>query len=402
MDVSNRWVVLGLLFLVGLSAPMHFQAVAALAPFLIAEAGLTYTDVGVFTGLFMLPGIFLAAPTGPLAARFGDRMMLAAGSALMAASTVAFALTDNYAVMFACRIVGGAGAVAVSVLLPKVVTDWFVGKEIATAMAIIASSVGFGIGLALAGLPWLASLTSWQTAMHINAALAAVAIPILLALDREAPGQTSTGNIVQNRTPDNEQTSSQRLWRISNRETVLASLAGVGRGLFSAGYAVFMSFLPPLLIARGYAPVDAGLMTSLAAVVSLVSVPLGGYLSDRTGKPDYFIVGGSLSTALVCLIIPYAAPLALWVFLFGALRGGCTGGLMSLPSQVLRPESRGSGFAVVSAVYFVCLTAFPPIAGYLLDATGSTAAPMIFAALLWFSITLLLIAFRILQHRWRV
>lgn len=392
MDLSNRWVVLGLLFLVGLSAPMHFQAVAALAPFLIAEADLTYTDVGLFTGLFMLPGIFLAAPTGPIAARFGDHFTLAAGTALMALSTVAFALTDDYAVMFACRIVGGAGAVAVSVLLPKVVTDWFVGKEIATAMAIIASSVGFGIGLAIAGLPWLASLTSWQTAMHVNAALAALAIPLVMSISRAAPAQPGS--------PEAKSTSTPRLWRLSRSEAVLASLAGLGRGLFSAGYAVFMSFLPPLLMARGMNPVEAGLMTSLTAIVSLVSVPLGGYLSDRTGKPDYFIIGGSLSTTLVCLMIPYAAPLALWVFLFGALRGGCTGGLMSLPSQVLRPESRTTGFAVVSAVHFVCLTAFPVIAGYLLDATGSTAAPMIFAGFLWFSITLLLIAFRILQRRW--
>ncbi len=393
MDVSNRWVVLGLLFLVGLSAPMHFQAIAALAPFLIAEAGLTYTDVGVFTGIFMLPGIFLAAPTGPIAARFGDRLTLILGTALMALSTVAFALTDSYVAMFACRLLGGAGAVAVSVLLPKVVTDWFVGKEIATAMAIIASSVGFGIGLAMAALPWLASMTSWQTAMHINAAIAALAIPILFLIYRNTEPTGAGARDVQS-------PSNQPLWSISRKEIVLASLAGIGRGLFSAGYAVFMSFLPPLLIARGMAPVEAGLMTSLAAVVSLISVPLGGYLSDRTGKPDYFIIGGSLSTTLVCLLIPYAAPLALWVFLFGALRGGCTGGLMSLPSQVLRPESRNSGFAVVSAVYFVCLAAFPPIAGYLLDTTGSTAAPMLFAALLWFAITMLVIAFRILQRRW--
>ena len=41
IDLTNRWVVLGLLFLVGITAPLQFQSVAALAPFLIAHAGLT-------------------------------------------------------------------------------------------------------------------------------------------------------------------------------------------------------------------------------------------------------------------------------------------------------------------------------------------------------------------------
>jgi cyanate permease len=387
IDLSNRWVVLALLFVIGLTAPIQFQSVAALAPYLIGEAGLTYTDVGVLTGLFMLPGIFLAAPSGPLAARIGDRLTLILGAAVMALAAVVFATTESYWIMYASRIVGGAGAVAVTVLLPKLVTDWFAGREIATAMAIIAASVGVGIGATMAGLPWIASLSSWRVAMHATGLICAVAIAILAAVYRDPPRSPSTG-------------TGPLLWRIDGRELVLSSLAGLGRGLFSAGYALFMSFLPPLLIARGMPPVEAGLLTSITAIASLVSVPLGGYLSDRTGKHDYFIVGGSLSTTAVCLLIPYAAPVLLWVVLFGTLRGGCTGGLMSLPSQVLRPQSRNTGFAVVSAVYFICMAAFPAIAGYLLDATGDPAAPLLFSALLWLMITVLLVVFRVLQRRW--
>ncbi len=388
IDLTNRWVVLGVLFLVGLTAPIQLQAVAALAPFMIARTGLTYTDVGVLTGIFMLPGVVLAAPCGLLAARFGERTMLALGLLLMAGSGIAFALTESYAVMVACRLLGGAGAVALTVLLPKVVTDWFIGKEIATALSIIAASVGLGIGLAMALLPALAAATSWQAAMVANSAFALLAVALLLVAWRD---QAETPALAA---------GSVAMWRIDRPELVLSALAGVGRGLFSAGYAVFMSFLPALLIAQGMAPVEAGLLTSLAAVTSLISVPLGGYLSDRTGKPNYFIVGGSVTTALVCILIPFTAPIILWVLLFGALRGGCTGGIMALPSRVLRPDSRNTGFAVVSGMYFACMAAFPAIAGYLLDATGRADAPMLFAALLWLMISGLLALFLALQRRW--
>lgn len=181
---------------------------------------------------------------------------------------------------------------------------------------------------------------------------------------------------------------------------VLSSIAGLGRDLFSAAYVDFMSFLPPLLLAQDMDAVQAGFLTSIAAWVSLASVPLGGYLSDRTGKPNYFIVGGSLGTALACVMVPFVAPALLWVLLFGFLRGGCTGGVMALPSQVLRPESRSTGFAIVSATFFVCMAAVPPIAGYALDATRSAAAPLLFAGLLWFLITVMLAAFKLLQYRW--
>lgn len=387
--LANRWMALGFLFTIGLSAPVLFQSVAALAPRLIAQEGLTYSDIGVLTGVYMLPGVFLAAPSGSLAAWIGDRLTLVLGIALMAISAVMFALAETYALMLASRLLGGAGSVAVMVLLPKLVTDRFAGKEIATAMSIIAASVGLGIGLAMAVLPAIAEATSWRAAMMVNAGLGALAIVLLLTAWREGggPAPVMPGG-------------TRMLWSISRPELVLSVLGGAGRGLFSAGYAVFMSFLPALLIARGMPPVEAGLLTSVSALASLVSVPLGGYLSDRTGKPNHFVYGGSLATTAACILITLAGPALLWVIVFGLVRGGCTGGLMSLPSQVLRPASRNTGFAVVSAVYFVCMTLLPAVAGILLDATANAAAPMWFAALLWFSISLVLATFLLLKRRW--
>ncbi len=386
--LTNRWAVLGLMFLIGLALPMQLQAVPALAPFIVAEAGLTYTDIGVLTGLFMFPGIFLAVPGGLLADRIGEKLTLTIGLAVMLGSALLFVATESYAVMFLSRLLGGSGAVLLAILLPKVVTDWFVGKEIATAQSIIASSFGLGVGLAMAALPSVAVSFSWQAAMVANTGVTALAIVLVLAVfrDRDAGvGEASDG---------------QTAWRISKPELVLSSFAGIARGLFSTGYLVFMSFMPLLLIGQGMQVVEAGLLISLAAAVSIVSVPLGGILSDRTGKPNYFIVGGAVGTALTCVLVPHFAPALLWVLLFGLLRGGCTGGIMALPSQVLRPESRNTGFAVSSAMYFVCMALFPPMAGYILDATNDTATPLWFAGLLWLLIPVVLAVFKILQHQW--
>ena len=389
-SLKNRWVVLGLMFLIGLTLPMQLQTVPALAPFLITDLGLNFTDIGVLTGMFMFPGILLALPGGMLTARIGDKLSLTIGLSVMLGSALLFATSNSYGAMFFSRVLAGSGAVLVTMLLPKVTTDWFVGKEIAAALATIASSFGFGVGLAQAVLPMVADLTSWSIAVVANATTIALAIILLLTIyrDREANlGETD---------------KQPGLWRLNRREFVLSMLAGIGRGLFSTGYVLFMGFLPIFLITQGMNPVDAGLLTSVAAMVSLVSVPLGGVLSDWTGKPNHFIVGGALGTALTCFLIPYFALPLLWVLLFGLLRGGCTGGIMALPSQVLRPGSRSNGFAVVSATYFACMASIPQLGGFLLDVTADNSAAICLAGLLWLAIPILLAVFKVLQHKWIV
>jgi cyanate permease len=338
--------------------------------------------------MFMAPGIFLAAPGGLLVARVGDKAAMAAGLFVMLAAALMFAATDSYAAMAAARLIGGAGAVFVSILLPKIVTDWFVGKEIATALSTVASSFGLGVGVTIGVLPWIASQSSWSSAALANAAVTGLALVFLLVLFPKS-SDTQSGD-----------TRRPLLWRISTTETVLAALAGGERMLFSTGYVVFMSFAPPLLIARGMSATDAGILTSIAGVISIITVPLGGALSDWTRKPNLFIVGGAVGTAMACALLPYVAPAVLWILLFGVLRGGCTGGIMALPSQVLRPQSRTTGFAVASAVYFIGMAALPPIAGYLLDVTGDAAMPVLFAGLLWILIPILLIVFKTLQRKW--
>ena len=51
-------------------------------------------------------------------------------------------------------------------------------------------------------------------------------------------------------------------------------------------------------------------------------------------------------------------------------------------------------------MYLVCMALFPPVAGYLLDATNDTATPLLFAGLLWLMIPVVLAIFKILQHQW--
>ncbi|MBS0336467.1 MAG: MFS transporter [Proteobacteria bacterium] len=382
-----------MMFLVGLSAAMQLQSVQALAPLLVAQAGLSYAEIGVLAGVFMLPGVFLAVPGGMLAARLGDRRAMAIALALMLASGVVMAVTGSYTTMIAARLIGGAGSAVLTTQSLKVVTDWFAGREISTAMAINAASFGLGIGVATGLLSGIAAYSSWQAAMWASAALTGVALAMVLAIYRDPQVES----VWKGPAPA---AGGRPGLQLSLHEFVLALLAAVMRMLFASGYVLFMSFAPVLLIARGMGVAEAGFLVSLSAVVALASVPLGGVLTDRTKRPNVFITLGALGAACCCFMLPQAAVALPWILLFGLLRGGCTGGIMALPSEVLRPGSRNAGFGVSSTMYFVGLSAIPPLAGWILDATRKPEAPIWFAMGLWLMIPLTLLVFRVLQRLW--
>ena len=63
----------------------QLQSAAVAAPSLIAEQGLSYAEIGMLIGAFMIPGIFLTVPGGLLAKRIGDRPVLRVAMVLMLA-----------------------------------------------------------------------------------------------------------------------------------------------------------------------------------------------------------------------------------------------------------------------------------------------------------------------------
>lgn len=160
----------------------------------------------------MFPGVLLAVPGGLLVARIGDKWALTSGLAIMLGSAVLFAVSDSYGLMLFSRLLAGSGAVLVTILLPKVVTDWFAGKEIATAMATIASSFGLGVGLAMAILPFIAELTSWSGAVFANAATIVLAIVFLLTTFGNRETDSGEGKKLPGLWQVNHGSSSYRYW----------------------------------------------------------------------------------------------------------------------------------------------------------------------------------------------
>jgi len=273
------------------------------------------------------------------------------------------AFAGGFATAVAGRLVSGIGAVLMNILLPKLVADWFEGKEIATAMAVVLTSWPVGLGLATATLGGLAAGTSWRRALLVTAALAGVGF-VLMLLFREAPRASAPVRA-----------------RLEAREVRLGIAGGFAWGCFNASLVTIIAFGPGLLMARGMALGDAGYVVSLAIWLTMISVPLGGVLSDRLGRPALVIVLGSLVAAGATLLLPVWSHAVLAFAVVGLAVGPPPGPLMSLVPRAVAPERVTSTFGVFYTVFYLMMALTQPVAGLVRDRAVDPAAPIVFAAL---------------------
>jgi MFS family permease len=375
--MRNRWAILAVLFVVRLTMAFQFQSVAAVAPLLSGKFGVDLADIGLLIGLYFTPGVALALPGGAIGKRFGDKRTVEVSLALMMLGSLVMAFADAWGWQMAGRLVAGAGGVILNVQLTKMMTDWFAGQEIATAMAIFVNSWPAGVGISLLTLPAIGTAHGASAVFLAVAALIAVGI-VLIMLYR--PPATAVA----------QAESAARL----DKSVLLASMAaGLIWGLFNVGFAMILSFGPSLLVERGWTITGAGSITSIVLWLSVISVALGGFAADRFSRPQTILVAGSIVFAALMLLLAHASLVIPAVIAIGLVSGLPAGPMMSLPARVLQPATRAIGMGIFYTVYYAAMMVGPMIGGAAAKATGSTAAAFDFGALVLAACPLLLLLF---------
>jgi predicted MFS family arabinose efflux permease len=376
--LRNRWGILAVLFVVRATMAFQFQSVAAVAPLLGTTFGVSIADIGVLIGLYFAPGIILALPGGAIGQKFGDKQTVLGALLLMLSGSLAMASAASWDVQVIGRLVAGAGAVILSVQLTKMLTDWFAGREIATAMAILVNSWPAGIAVSLMTLPLIG--THWGVdAVHLAVAAFVGCGIALIALFYRRPADVAAAS-----------TTAARL----DRPTVLAVItAGLIWGLFNIGFAIIFSFGPSMLVERGWSIAAAGSAISIVLWLAVFSVPFGGFLADRTKRPQTILVIASLAFATLMILLPRTSAVILAVSALGLISGQPAGPIMSLPAGALQPATRAIGMGLFFTMFYGAMMLGPVIGGSLAKWTGTAATAFDFGAAMLLACPLLLWVF---------
>lgn len=356
--MSNRWSILFVLFFARLAMAFQFQSVAALSPIIVQSYAVSLVDIGLLIGLYLGPGVVVAIPGGTIAARFGDKRVVALSLAMMVTGSALAGLGTEWGWLVTGRLLAGVGGVIINIVMTKMLVDWFVGREIATAMGFYIGSWPLGIALALLTLPGIAAMGGLGLAWFAIVLIIALALALFLFVYHPPP--TDAGPVPQLK-------SKNLPW------LALLSAASIW-AFYNAAFSMLFSFGPLLLTERGLSATMASSTVSIFIIFCGIFIPLGGVVADRTGRRDTVIMTSLVGCAILLPAVLYV-PLssAPWTFAIGGLILGLGAGpIMTLPSLILRPEARAFGMGVFFAIYYAVMMVAPTIAGAMADRAGKT------------------------------
>ncbi|MEM9844483.1 MAG: MFS transporter, partial [Pseudomonadota bacterium] len=289
MRRTAPWAILAALTVARAVMALQFQSVAALAPQISDATGLGFVAVGTLSGAYLLPGVAAALLGGWAGQRFGDIRVALAGLALMTLGGLAGAIVAGFDAQLVARLAAGIGAVALNVMLNKMVGDWFQGRaDLPVAMRILVSSWPAGLALATFGLPLLATVFSLTVLSYLVTALCLVAFVLVLLVWRPVPGLKAR---------------SKGRTRMTGVEWQLIVLSGAIWGTYNLGFIAALSWTPPRLVELGLDPVEAAATASLMGWVAIVSVASGGWLARALSRPDLVaLLALALSAALLTIL----------------------------------------------------------------------------------------------------
>jgi MFS family permease len=367
--VSQRWAMLLVIFFTRTSLGFQFQSIAALTPFLVSAFDLSWAQVGLLMGLFMLPGVVFALPGGLLGQRFGSLRVVLAGLGLLIVGGMLVSYAGGMASAALGRTLAGIGGVLINIMLARMVADWFRGRELQTAMGLMLAAWPFGMALALMMLAPLALIASWRVAEYATVVAAGLALGIMALVYQDPPGGQGG------------EAARPRL-NVPARVWALAVSAGIGYALLNASIIVVASFAPSFLMSRGASVSEAGLITGAALWISIVSVPVGGLVADRLKQPRLLVVAGCLAAAISMVCIARAPVPTLWMMVTAILLGLPPSIIMALLPRAVGAEHLATALGIFYGLFYLGMTVSQSLAGLLRDLTGDPGMPLLFAAAL--------------------
>jgi predicted MFS family arabinose efflux permease len=352
---DRRWLVLASAMVSFFAVGMTFFAVPPLIGTLRALFALSNLQIGLLMGSIAVPAIVLSLPLGAALDRWPPRAAGFLGLAVMLVGAVLFALASGYGWLLAGRLLFGTGALLINLLLARLLSVAFAGREVALAMGLFTGIYPVSMIVLFSLHPWLEAHLGWRGEMGVLAVLVLLAIPFH-ALVMPAGGEDRAAA-----PPSRDAPALPRS---------LVAL-GVAWALYFAAFAAVPTFAPE------WAGGGAGglLLTSVITWVALVGTPLAGGLIDRVGRAEWWCAGGLvLLTATLALMTAGVLQPVVAMAAVGVVAALVPPAVYSLPARLVPGERVGLAFGFITALSNLGTVIGPALAGVIRDTTPSWPA----------------------------
>jgi MFS family permease len=355
---------------VGAVSAAHFVShyyiilLAPLLPFVRAEYGVSYTEIGLAFAVFNIISAALQTPAGFLVDRLGARVLLVAGLAIGASAFIIVGLVDSFWVMVAMFALAGIGNTVYHPADYSLLSHHVPPDRIGQAFSVHTFAGMLGSAVAPASLLVMENQWGWRGAFIGAGVLGLATAVVLIAMRDHSNGHTSF-----DRAPRNTDTAAAS-WRLLLSAPILLNLVFfVLLAMISGGLYNYSVVALGALYATPVATANVALSGNL--LLSAIGVLLGGVLVGRTSRHGMV---ATLGLGVMTLFILVIAEIDLGtVALIGAMSliGLFSGIIMPSRDMIVReitpPGSFGKVFGFVTTGFNIGGIISPLIFGAIMD-----------------------------------
>ena len=440
MPISNsspvrRWTVLVIVAFVMMMGYVFWDIVSPLSTTLkasIQEGGMGWTaeEYGFYAGSYSIFNIFLLMLFwgGIILDKFGIRFtgLLATGMMFGGALVNYFAVTNitpaayvdmpftlfglipahmKSQVLIASLGFGlfGVGCDITGITVSKIVTKWFTGYELASAMGIQVAMARLGTASAISLSPVIANAYGLSAPILVGAALLLAGLMMFIvylimdAKDNKVPQALKDLNDPKD-LQDLNSSKSDDTFTIKDLYRILRNpgfwLIAILCVLFYSSLRPFLKFASDLLVNKyGIDTVTAGWIVSILPYGTIVLTPLFGIVYDRLGRGSLLMLIGCIIVTFchLCLALPIMQHTwfaSLMMLLYGVSFSLVPSAMWPSVPKIVPLKQLGTAYSIIYFVQNIGLMLVPMLVGNVIgahtDATGHvdfTLPMMVFALL---------------------
>jgi sugar phosphate permease len=368
VSMPRRWFTLAVTLAATSSSFLFINCGVFLVPALQTQRHTSLTQAGLLSAMPSLGMVMTLIGWGYLTDRFGERVVLTAGSALTAAAAFAAAPMNSLTAIGALLFVGGMAAASCNTAGGRMVSGWFPAHQRGLAMGIRQTAQPLGIAVGAVAMPEFVEIENGFFAAllypAIACAIAAVACAVLLSdPPRPARGEATVEQLC----------NPYRRANVLQRIHLSSALLMVPQSMTTT----FM--LTWLIINHHWSVASAGALVTTAQLMGALGRVAVGRWSDHVGsslRPKRTVaVAGFLALLMLALSDYLDSPLTTFFMVVAAVIAVGYNGLAAASiTEHAGPFWSGRALGTQNTWQRVTAAAVAPVFGILITQFGYPAA----------------------------
>lgn len=359
-------------------------ALGMILPGLGASLSLSYAQMGL-VGTMNFTGYLTAVLfCGPMAERMGYRLLITLALILTGSTMILMSLSSSLTLILVLYTLCGMGIGAANVPMMGLISHWFSRSRRGRATGFVVIGSGFAILLSGRLIPFLNDLAEpdmgWRLSWQVLGVIILCIAMLCLALLRNDPREKGLSPV------GHEQETVSSLPDLEENRITAKIVAHLGAVyfLFGFSYVIYATFIVTTLInEHGFATATAGNFWAMVGLLSLLSGPVFGTLSDRIGRNITLALVFAIQTVsyLLVAIQPAPALLLFSVSCFGLVAWSIPSIMAAMVGDYAGPFKAARIFGLVTFFFAIGQIAGPVAAGALAEQSGSFSGSFLMAGL---------------------